>query len=226
MGINPSDIIDTIVHTVLDWILSLRGWAAIGGVFLMAFVETGLFIGLVIPGETAMAIAGVVAARHDISLFTMIALGAAGAILGDNASYWLGRWGGRGIVFRYGILRRHVAPRFARAERFFGRHGMKAILFGRWIGWLRAVLPFAAGLGEMSYLRFVLWTVIAGVSWASVIVTLGYVLGDFFVDALRQYSTPIVLGFMALILGIWGWGRWRSDDDESGEGSDTVRSVR
>lgn len=200
---NPADIIDAIVHTVLDWVLGLRGVTAIAAVAGMAFVETALFIGLVIPGETAMAIAGVIAARHDIPLGAMIAAGAAGAIAGDSISYWVARSAGLGLVRRHPWMARRVGPRLRGANRFFHRHGPRAILFGRWIGWLRSMLPFVAGLGEMPFGRFLLWAVVAGISWVVTIVTLGYVLGDLFVDALATYSTPIVVGFLLLLVAIW-----------------------
>ena len=200
---NPSDIIDAIVHTVLDWVLGLRGVAAVAAVGGMAFVETALFVGLVVPGETAMAIAGVIAARHGVPLPAMIAAGAVGAVVGDNTSYWVARRAGLGVVRRHPRLERRVAPRLRGANQFFARHGAKAILFGRWIGWLRALLPFVAGLGEMRFGRFLLWSVIAGVSWAATIVSLGYVLGDLFVDALETWSTPIVVGFLLLAVVLW-----------------------
>lgn len=201
--VDPAEIIDTIVETALDWVLGLRGWTVVGGVFLMAFAETALFVGLVIPGETAMAIAGVIAARQDLPLAGLIAVGALGAVIGDNVSYWVARRAGRGIVHRYDWLEQRVGPRLDRANRFFDRHGARAVLVGRWIGWLRALLPFVAGLGKMVYPRFLLWVVVAGVTWAATIVTLGYVLGDLFVDALRSHSTAITLGFLALVVGVW-----------------------
>lgn len=210
---NPAEIIHTIVDTVLDWVLGLRGTVALGGVFAMAFVETALFVGLVIPGETAMAIAGVLAARHGLSLTTMVVVGAVGAVAGDNLSYWVARRGGRGVVFRYDWIRHRAEPRLRRSARFFDRHGPKAILIGRWIGWLRAVLPFSAGLSEMPYGRFLVWTIIAGATWAATIVSLGYFLGDLFVQGLRTYATPIVLGFLAIAIGTWLYQRYSGGDD-------------
>lgn len=200
---NPSDIIDSIVHTVLDWVLGLRGWTAVAGVLGMAFVETGLFIGLVVPGETAMAVAGVIAARQGLPLALLIGAGAIGAVAGDVSSYWFARKAGLGVVRRSPWLTRRIEPHLRGANRFFDRHGPRALVLGRWISWLRAVLPFTAGLGRMPFLRFLLWSAIAGVTWAATIVSLGYLVGEVFVRALRRWSTPIVLGFLVLAIVLW-----------------------
>ena len=93
--------------------------------------------GLWLPGETALIAAGVYASKGHLSISGVIAVAAAGAILGDNIGYWLGREGGRRLLYRYAWLTRFADRVIPTAERFFARHGGKAVFLARFFGGLR-----------------------------------------------------------------------------------------
>ena len=111
----------------------------------LAFLETGAFVGLIAPGETALVLGGVVAAKGGVDLPVILALTWAAAALGDLASFLLGRRLGRRFLERHGPRIGVNDARLARIDVFFARHGAKAILVGRFIGIVRAVAPFTAG---------------------------------------------------------------------------------
>src|SRR5215208_2309290 len=123
---------------------SLGAWtyALVAG---LAFLETGAFVGLVAPGETAIVLGGVVAAQGEVSLPLIMLAAWVAAALGDLASYALGRRLGRPFLVAHGPRVGVTAPRLERVEGFFDRHGGKAILTGRFAGLVRAVAPFVAG---------------------------------------------------------------------------------
>jgi membrane-associated protein len=140
----------------------------------LAFAETGAFIGLLAPGETAIVLGGVVAAQGDVSLPLMIAIAWAAAALGDLASFLLGKRLGRRFLLTRGPRLGVTAPRLHRVEAFFERHGPKAILVGRFVGLVRAVAPFLAGASGMRLRAFVPWSLLGTAVWTSSFTLVGY----------------------------------------------------
>ena len=147
-------------------------YALVGG---LAFLETGAFVGLVAPGETAVVLGGVVAAHGEVSLGLMLALVWLAAVLGDLASFVLGRRLGRRFLVTRGPRIGVTAPRLERVEGFFDRHGPKAILVGRFVGIVRAVAPFLAGASGMRVRAFVPWSLLGTLAWAATFTLVGYV---------------------------------------------------
>ena len=117
-------------------------YALVGG---LAFLETGAFVGLVAPGETAVVLGGVVAAEGGVSLVPMLLIVWVAAAAGDLASFMLGRRFGRPFLVARGPRLGITPDRLVRVDSFFDRHGPKAILVGRFVGIVRAVAPFLAG---------------------------------------------------------------------------------
>jgi membrane-associated protein len=140
----------------------------------LAFLETGAFIGLIAPGETAIVLGGVVAAQGDVSLPLMILVAWAAAALGDLVSLLLGRRLGRRFLVTRGPRVGVTAERLARVEAFFDRHGPKAILVGRFVGLVRAVAPFLAGASGMRVRAFLPWSLLGTLAWASAFTLVGY----------------------------------------------------
>jgi membrane-associated protein len=140
----------------------------------LAFLETGAFVGLVAPGETAIVLGGVVAAQGDISLPGMILIAWAAAAAGDFASLMLGRKLGRRFLQTRGPRLGVTAARLERVEVFFDRHGPKAILVGRFVGLVRAVAPFLAGASGMSVRAFLPWSLLGTFLWATAFTLVGY----------------------------------------------------
>ncbi|MFL5820293.1 MAG: bifunctional DedA family/phosphatase PAP2 family protein [Solirubrobacteraceae bacterium] len=142
---------------------------------VMAFLETGAFIGLVAPGEFTVMFGGVVAAQGQIRIVPLIGLVWACAVAGDTTSFFLGRKLGRGFMLRHGPRVRITRRRLEQVEGFFDRHGGKTILFGRFIGLVRAMAPFIAGASRMPFGRFIPYDVVSAGLWATTFCLIGYI---------------------------------------------------
>jgi len=145
--------------------------------FLGATLESAAFLGFFIPGETLATVAGVLASLGILDVADLIAIVAVGAILGDNISYQLGRNLGHAWLIRYGGRVGLDRARLERVEGFYVRHGGAAVVFGRFVGFLRALVPFVAGAAGMPYPHFVCYNAVACVAWAAATVLFGYFLG-------------------------------------------------
>ncbi len=141
---------------------------------LAAFLETGAFVGLVLPGETVVILGGAVAGQGETSIVLTIGVVWAAAFLGDSTSFVLGRKLGRGFVLRHGSVVRITPERFARVEDYFARHGGKTILIGRFIGLVRALAPFTAGSSGMRYPSYLPFSVLGTGLWATAFGLIGY----------------------------------------------------
>ena len=166
---------------------TLGAWtyALVGG---LAFLETGAFVGLVAPGETAVVLGGVVAAEGGVSLPLMLLIVWIAAALGDLASFYLGRRLGRRFLVKHGPRIGVTAPRLTRVEDFFDRHGGKAILIGRFIGLVRAVAPFLAGSSGMRLRAFLPWSLLGTAAWATTFTLVGYAFHDSFSTAAKHLT--------------------------------------
>ena len=176
--------------------------------FGLAFGETAMFMDLLVPGEVGMVIVGAAAADAGEPVPLLVASAAAGAICGDTTSYALGRRFGRPLVHRFALARRRFEPVIDEAERHFATHGGRSVFFGRFVGALRAVVPFVAGIARLPLRTFLAWNVAASVLWAGVVVTLGAVLGRSVADRVDQVGT-VVSVVVVLALGAWWWRRRR-----------------
>jgi membrane protein DedA with SNARE-associated domain len=140
--------------------------------------------GVWVPGETALIAAGVLASSGRLSIAAVIAVAAAGAILGDNAGYWIGRRYGRRLLQRFGWLDR-LLPR---AERFFRRHGGKAVFLARFVAGVRVTGAWMAGISHMPWWRFLAWNAAGGIAWATAVGLVAYYLGRAAADLIAQYG--------------------------------------
>lgn len=143
---------------------------------LLAFLETGAFIGLIFPGETAVILAGAVAGQGETSIVLTIAIVWFSAWAGDTTSFFIGKRLGREFVLRHGPKVRITHERFEQVEKYFARHGGKTILIGRFIGLVRALAPFIAGSSGMRYRAFVPYSVLGTGLWAAGFSLLGFAL--------------------------------------------------
>jgi membrane protein DedA with SNARE-associated domain len=170
----------------------------------LAFLETGAFVGLAAPGETAVVLGGVVAAQGEVDLVVIVLLAWAAAALGDLASFTLGRRMGRRFLIARGPRLGVTPPRLERLERFFDRHGGKAILLGRFIGVVRAVGPFLAGSSGMRLRAFVPWSVLGTAVWTATFTLAGYAFHESFTSASEQLTHGL-LGVAALVAIALAW---------------------
>ncbi len=156
---------------------SLGAWAYLL-VPALAFLETGAFIGLAVPGETAVLVGGVVAERGGVALLPLIGLVWLAAVAGDVVSFLIGRRFGRRFLERHGARLGIGDRQIARVERFFARFGGRAVVLGRFVGVLRAVTPFVAGASGYPLRTFVPYSAGGALIWATTFAGIGYVFSD------------------------------------------------
>jgi membrane protein DedA with SNARE-associated domain len=184
---------------MLDWLIDLVWGLGAWGyviVFLGAALESSAFLGLLVPGESLVIVSGALASAGLFELPALIAIASAGAVVGDSIGYELGRRLGRPWLVRRGARFGFRRDRIAAVDAFFARHGGKAVLIGRFIGFLRALAPFVAGASRMPYSRFLLYNVAGAIPWTVACVCLGYFLGS---------AWPIAekwVGRAGLVLGV------------------------
>ena len=159
-----------------------------------------------VPGETALIAAAVLASRGHFSISAVIAVAAVGAILGDNLGYWIGRTYGRRLVRRFP----RVEAVLPRSERFFRRHGGKAVFLARFLAGLRVTGAWMAGISHMPWWRFLAWNAAGGIAWAFAVALVAYYLGRAAADLIARYGL-IGGGAVAalLVLGVVGLHFWR-----------------
>jgi undecaprenyl-diphosphatase len=179
----------------------------------LAFAETGAFLGFVAPGETAVIVGGLVAGQGRISLLVLIGIVWACAVAGDLTSYELGRRLGRGWLLRHGERLKITEDRLNQVEDFFERRGNVTIFVGRFIGFVRPLLPFIAGASRMPLRRYLVYDVLAAGAWAATFCVLGYV----FWQSFSQLTTYVSRGlfafgtFVAVVAGVVALVRLRRD---------------
>jgi undecaprenyl-diphosphatase len=145
---------------------------------VLAFLETGAFVGLVFPGETAVILGGAVAGQGETSLVITIAVVWFCAWGGDSVSFLIGTRLGRGFILRHGPKVRITEERFHQVEDYFARHGGKTIVIGRFLGLVRALAPFIAGSSGMPYRAFLPVSVIGTGLWSATFTVLGYAISE------------------------------------------------
>jgi membrane protein DedA with SNARE-associated domain len=165
-------------------------------VFLIVMSESG---GLPVPGETALIVGAALASQGKLQIELVIALAAAGAIVGDNIGYLIGRKGGRWLLQRPGAFLSQRQQVLLIGEPFFERHGPKAVFFGRFILGLRVWASWLAGVTRMHWRSFAFWNALGGITWACLIGIIAYHLGRSASDAIEAFG---LYGLLALVLAI------------------------
>jgi undecaprenyl-diphosphatase len=165
------------VSGLVEGILTLHGGPALALLFLFTALEAPAFIGLVLPGELALVLGGVLAHGGRISLPAAIAMGVVGAIVGDSVGYWLGhRW--RHLLLASPIGRRVKPAQLRRAEAILNRRSGVTLFVGRLTAGARVLLPGLSGASRVPYRTFLTWNALAGATWATTHILLGYLAGE------------------------------------------------
>jgi membrane protein DedA with SNARE-associated domain/membrane-associated phospholipid phosphatase len=168
---------------------------------LLAFAETGAFLGFIAPGETAVIVGGLVAGQGQISLLALIAVVWGCAVLGDVTSYELGRRLGRQWLLRHGERLKITDERLDQVEGFFERRGGATILIGRFLGFVRPIAPFIAGASKMPFRRFLPYDVLAAGAWSTTFCVLGFLFWRS-IDRLTTYVSRGLFAFGTLVVVI------------------------
>jgi membrane protein DedA with SNARE-associated domain len=201
LAVSGSGLIEfDLEHAIRQIGPTLGAWAYLL-VGLLAFLETGAFVGLVAPGEFAVLMGGFIAGQGEINVFALVAIVWAAAAAGDAVSYLLGRKLGRGFLVRHGPKFHIEEGRLKRVEDFFRAHGGKTILIGRFLGLVRAIAPFLAGASRLPARKFFPVDLIAAGLWSATFVTLGYVFWQSF-DQLVSFAKKgnLALGVVVVLV--------------------------
>lgn len=187
----------------LDRILNLPAAVVYTLVGLLVFVEDALFVGFVIPGETAAILGGVAASRGHVSVAAMVVIVVAAAIIGDTVGYEIGsRYGHR--VLQLPVLRKRQ-NRIDKARDTLARRGGPAVFGARFVAFLRAVMPFLAGTSHMQYRRFLAYNAAGGILWGCGTVLLGYLAGNSYQAIEKTFGriAALVFGAVVIIVVVW-----------------------
>ncbi len=192
------------LHQAVDFVLHIdRHLAAMiqayGGwtyaiVFAVIFVETGLVVVPFLPGDSLLFAAGSLAAIGSLSLPKLIALLVVAAVAGDNLNYFVGRRiGQRAFTHQYRWLRR---DHLERTHRFFERFGPRTIILARFVPIVRTFTPFVAGVGAMTYRRFLAYDIVGGAAWVSLFILAGNWFGN--LPGVREHFSLVILGIIVV----------------------------
>jgi membrane-associated protein len=162
--------------------------------FLIIFAETGLVVTPFLPGDSLLFAAGTFAALGSLDLWLLVVLLVAAAILGDTLNYWVGAWvGPRAFSGNVKFLRKDYLER---THAFYEKHGGKTVILARFVPIIRTFAPFVAGVGAMSYPKFITYNVVGAVLWVGLFVPAGYFFGN--IPAVRKNFTLVILAIIAL----------------------------
>jgi membrane-associated protein len=162
--------------------------------FLIVFAETGLVVTPFLPGDSLLFAAGTFAALGSLDLWLLVVLLVAAAILGDTVNYWVGAWiGPRAFSGNVKFLRKDYLER---THAFYEKHGGKTVILARFVPIIRTFAPFVAGVGAMSYPKFITYNVIGAVLWVGLFVPAGYFFGN--IPAVRKNFTLVIFAIIAL----------------------------
>ncbi|WP_107409505.1 DedA family protein, partial [Mangrovactinospora gilvigrisea] len=200
---------------IVNWLGGLSGPLVYAVVGALVFAEDGIFVGFVLPGETAVVVGGVLASQGAVSVWWLAVVVVAAAIGGDSVGYEVGRhFGPRILEIR--LLRKHRA-RIDDARAFIRRRGPIAVFLGRFIAFFRAMMPALAGISRMRYPVFLLFNAIGGVVWGVGFTLLGYFAGSAYkqVEAVAGKVVAIVVGVLVVAaLVVWRVRRHRKEKAE------------
>lgn len=193
-----SALLDFILHLDehLDAVISQYGALTYALLFVIVFCETGLVVTPFLPGDSLIFAAGTIAALGSLNPLLLFGLLAAAAILGDTANYWIGHKIGRRAIARNSrwIKREHLD----RTHHFFERYGGKTIILARFVPIVRTFAPFVAGVGAMTYPRFLAYNVIGGIVWVGLFTFAGYFFGN--LPFIQDNFSWVILGIIGVSL--------------------------
>jgi membrane-associated protein len=177
--------------------------------FMVVFCETGLVVTPFLPGDSLLFAAGTFAALGALDLWLIVVLLIVAAILGDTLNYWVGSYiGPRAFRGDIRFLRKEYLDR---TRAFYEKHGGKTIILARFIPIIRTFAPFVAGVGAMSYPKFLTYNVVGAVLWVVLFVLGGYFFGN--ITIVRENFSLVILAIIAisvLPLAVEGLRAWRS----------------
>ncbi|MCK5091457.1 MAG: VTT domain-containing protein, partial [Gammaproteobacteria bacterium] len=189
----------SLLENLTRWVTEYPAWTGMI-IFTIAMLESMVIIGVLVPGALMMIMIGALIAFDVLGLWSSLAWAIAGAIAGDGISFWLG--------YAYRDRLRSIWPfskltgLVSKGENFFLRHGGKSIVFGRFVGPVRAIIPTIAGMMAMSPRRFLIINILSAIAWAPAYILPGIVFGESMELAaeIALRSVVLIMGLLALLL--------------------------
>lgn len=200
---DPDQLIRLLTQVITGWL----GYALLAGI---VFAETGLLVGLFLPGDSLLFTVGVVAGAGQLNIVEICVLLTCASVLGDQSGYFLGYRTGPRIFSRPDSLVFKQAY-VTRTQAFFARHGGKTLIYAKFVPIIRTFAPFMAGVGRMSYRRFFAFNIFGGIGWVLSMTLAGYYLGG--IPLIRRNFEKVVIGIVVvsvLPLVIQFFKSWRS----------------
>ena len=168
-------------------------------------------MGIPSPGETALVAAAILASQGKLHIWLVILIGVSSAIIGDNIGYLLGRRIGRDVLEARGPLHRHRKRAIVAGDRFFERHGPKAVFLARWIALVRFAAAWLAGINRMPLKLFFFWNALGGITWGVTYGLVGYYGGHAATHVLATMGIigAVILAVLLVGLLVFVWLRER-----------------
>lgn len=190
-------IIDFILHIdkYLKIIIESFGIWSYLILFLIVFCETGLVVTPFLPGDSLIFAAGAFAAIGSFDVSLLILVFCSAAIIGDNVNYWIGHFVGPKIFHRENVRflnRKHLD----RTHEFYEKYGAMTVILARFTPIIRTFMPFVAGIGRMTYPRFLIFDVIGGIAWPAIFIALGYFFGN--LPFVKKYFSLVILAIVII----------------------------
>jgi membrane-associated protein len=185
---DPDKLILLLSHVVTGGL----GYLLLAGI---VFAETGLLVGLFLPGDSLLFTVGVVAGAGRLDIVQICALLAVASIVGDQSGYLLGYRTGPSIFSRKDS-RLFKQEYVTRTQQFYEKHGGKTLIYAKFVPIVRTFAPFMAGVGRMRYSRFVSFNVVGGLGWVLSMTLAGYTLGGF--PFIRRHFEKVVIGIVVV----------------------------
>ena len=179
-----------------------------GLLFLIVFMETGFVVTPFLPGDSLLFVAGAVAAAGGMELPWLMLVLITAALCGDNVNYWVGRTLGPRL-FRHESNRWLKRENLDHAHAFMERHGPKAIIIARFVPIVRTFVPFACGLGRLTYNRFIGFSLLGALLWVGLLVPIGFLFGNLPIVKNNLTAVILLIVFLSLLPGLIEFAKQR-----------------
>jgi membrane-associated protein len=188
------DVLDLFLHLdehLYTMVNDYRSWTYLI-LFLIIFCETGLVVTPILPGDSLLFAAGAIAALGSLNVLLLVVILIAAAILGDSANYAIGKFLGKKVFEKeYRFIKKEY---LIRTHNFYEKHGGKTIIIARFIPIIRTFAPFVAGVGVMTYPRFILFNVIGAILWVVLATYAGYFFGN--IEIVKKNFSVVILAII------------------------------
>ncbi len=191
------NFLDPILHIdkhLVELVSQYQSWTY-GILFLIIFCETGLVVMPLLPGDSLLFAVGAIASKGDLNVFLVVVLLSIAAIIGDTVNYWIGKVIGP-RVFNSESSRWLNRKHLERTHEFYEKYGGKTIIIARFMPIIRTFAPFVAGIGKMSYGKFLLYNVVGGILWIALFTYAGYFFGE--IPIVKRNFTLVIFAIIII----------------------------